>query len=65
MNAKAHTIEITITPDGEIIGEVKGTQGPSCTSLTAWLDEIGEVTVDKHTPDWYKRGEQSVSINSR
>lgn len=60
-NNQPHTIEITISIDGKITGEVKGMAGPTCTSLTKWLDEIGHVEVDKHTPDFHKRPDQNLT----
>ena len=54
MSNQPHVIEIEILPDGQINGEVKGVAGPDCTKLSAWLDEIGNVTVDLHTADFAK-----------
>lgn len=50
-----HSIEIVITADGTITGEVKGVKGTSCSDISKWLDELGEVTEDRHTPDFYQR----------
>lgn len=49
-----HTIIIEIGEDGSITGEVKGVTGKSCSDISKWLDELGEVTEDRHTPDYYK-----------
>ena len=49
-----HVIEIIITPEGEIKSEVQGVSGPSCEGLSAWLNELGEVTSDSKTKDWHK-----------
>jgi len=49
-----HTITLQITPDGKIIGEVKGVAGPHCAPLSAWLDELGLVEIDSPTPDYRK-----------
>lgn len=54
MANQPHTIEVEILPDGQVKGAVKGVTGKSCTALSAWLDEIGEVTVDRHTADYDK-----------
>lgn len=61
MANQAHTIEITILPNGKIQGEVKGVKGKECGPLTKWLDEIGEVTVDKQTPDYFKPSDQALT----
>jgi hypothetical protein len=58
MANQPHTIEVEIQPDGSIKGEVKGVTGPSCSSLSAWLDELGNVEVDLHTADYRKPGKQ-------
>ena len=55
-----HTFQITITPEGKIIGEIKGVSGPQCASLSAWLDELGKVTEDRSTPDYHRRSSQTV-----
>lgn len=55
-----HTIQITITSEGKIVGEVKGVQGPHCAPLSAWLDELGKVVEDRSTPDYHRRGSQTV-----
>lgn len=57
----AHTIEITIMPDGKVVGEVKGVTGPECAPLTKWLDELGSVTVDRKTGDFSKADTQHVT----
>jgi hypothetical protein len=57
-----HTLEIEITPEGKIVSIVKGVAGPNCSKLTAWLDELGEVEVDRHTPDFYKSANQNLNV---
>ena len=51
---QAHEIEIIVGTDGKIQTKVIGVAGPSCSSLSAWLDELGEVLEDSKTPDFYK-----------
>lgn len=51
---QAHVIEVEILPDGKIKSTVKGVTGKSCTILSAWIDELGEVEIDRHTADWAK-----------
>ena len=51
MNPK-HSIEVEISPTGEITATVKGVTGTACTQISAWLDKMGEVVEDKHTIDF-------------
>jgi len=60
-----HTILIEIAPDGTLTGTVQGVAGPACTSISAWLDEIGEVTEDRHTADFRKPGSQALTQAAR
>jgi len=50
-----HTIEVEITPEGEIKATVKGVPGPKCGELSAFLDGLGTVVEDSHTPDYYRQ----------
>ncbi|WP_160317546.1 DUF2997 domain-containing protein [Ornatilinea apprima] len=59
---KPHKIEIQITPEGKVIGEVKGVSGPQCGPLTKWLEEIGSVQVDRSTPDYHKNSDQNLTV---
>ena len=61
-NQQQHEIVIEIQADGQIKGEVQGVEGPTCGTLSAWLNELGEVTEDRATPDYYKRGQQGVTL---
>jgi len=65
MAEQAHTLEITSTPEGKIISKVKGVSGPSCSALTKWLDELGEVMIDKHTADWFKSADQRLTNRAK
>ena len=57
-----HRLIIEIMPDGKITGEVKDVSGPHCSALTAWLDSLGEVTLDQATPDFHKKDKNTVSV---
>ncbi len=61
MTGKAHSIEITIMPNGKIKGEIKGIKDTECGPLSKWLDELGRVTLDKKTPDWYKQSDYNLT----
>ena len=62
MATQPHSIEIEILPNGRIKGEVKGVTGKSCSAITEWLDKLGKVEVDKHTSDYFKTGDQNLTV---
>jgi len=62
MNNQPHEIHITITPEGKIIGEVKGVEGPHCAPLSEWLNELGALEQDRQTPDYRKQPKQVLII---
>lgn len=49
-----HTIDVTITEDGEVKATVQGVAGPACEDLSRFLDQLGKVVEDKPTPDFYQ-----------
>jgi hypothetical protein len=57
-----HTIVVDISPEGEINSEVKGVAGPDCGKLSKWLDDLGQVTRDEHSTDYYKKPTQTVQV---
>lgn len=61
--SQPHEIHIEIDPTGKITGTVTGLEGPTCESLTAWLDTLGNVTEHKHTKDFDKKAK--IQINRR
>ena len=63
MTPQPHSIEIEITPDGEIKSEVKGVAGADCAALCHWLDELRAVAEDTNTPDFHKKP-QAVRIGA-
>jgi hypothetical protein len=62
MNTPAHTIEITITPEGEVKSTVKGVKGVACHEISKWLDDLGKVTHDSKTPDFFQGVQQVGTI---
>jgi hypothetical protein len=62
MNQTTHTIEIQITPDGKIVGEIHGVAGPHCAPLSAWLEELGLLEHDSPTADYRRQPVQTVRI---
>jgi len=55
MSQQPHTIEIVITPDGEVKATVQGIKGPSCGEASAFLDRLGEVVEDRDTAEYYEQ----------
>jgi len=54
----AHTITITIAPDGAVESEVAGVKGPTCENLLTFLLSLGEVTEDRPTGEYYEQEAQ-------
>ena len=53
-------IEIEITKEGKIKAIVKGVEGPACSNISAFLDQLGKVEVDNPTDDYYKDAQQKI-----
>lgn len=64
MNPK-HTIDISIDEEGKITSEVKGITGSACTQISKFLDDLGTVTEDRHTSDYYKTPKQGITVKTR
>ncbi len=56
--AKGHTIEIVITEEGKILGEVEDVLGPDCEGLLDFLKELGDVEEQQRTQAYYRRQAQ-------
>lgn len=48
-----HRVTITIAPGGKIASRVEGIAGPSCASVSGWLDSLGQVVHVEDTPEAY------------
>ena len=55
------TIDVEITPGGEVKTTVNGVSGPQCGPLSEFLNKLGEVVEDSPTPDFY----QAVSVGDQ
>jgi uridine kinase len=58
--AEQHQIKITIKTDGSLSSEVIGVTGSKCTTLSGWVNQLGQVLEDRHTDDYYKPDEQAL-----
>ena len=58
--ATPFTIELVIDENGNVEAEAHGIDGPDCTDIMKFLDDLGEVKVDQKTSDWFKKGKQTV-----
>ena len=56
-------INIKILPNGKIQATVAGVEGPACSNISAFLDQLGKVEVDQNTDDYYKDMKQKVGTN--
>ena len=54
-------IEIEITKGGKIKATVTGVEGPACSNISAFLDQLGKVEIDQNTDDYYKEVKQKIS----
>lgn len=48
-------IEISVLPDGRVEYTVKGLKGSACESISALLEQLGEVEIESHTGEYYER----------
>jgi len=52
------TIEVAISPAGEVAVTVAGCAGPSCAEVTKAIEQaLGRVTADRKTPEYYRQQE--------
>lgn len=46
-----HRVIITVEPGGKLTSTVEGIPGPSCGSVSAWLDSLGRIVQHNDTPE--------------
>ncbi len=61
-NTPPHEIEIVIDLEGNFEATVLGITGTACEGISAFLDELGEVTIDQHTLDYFGDPKQTIKI---
>lgn len=53
----SETIDITISPKGELSYQVKGVRGLGCKKLTAAIDALGQVKESRLTQEAFQTGQ--------
>ena len=54
------SIEIIISPKGDIKIEAVGFTGPDCEKATAFLEQaLGKLTARQKKPEWYQRARRT------
>ncbi len=57
-------IEIRILPDGRVEYAIKGVKGSACESISALLEQLGNVEHEEKTSEYYDRDDDvRLSIN--
>lgn len=51
-------IEIVILPDGAIEYTIKGVKGSACESISALLEQLGQIQTEERTGEYYDRDEE-------
>lgn len=54
---QSEEIEITIQPDGRVEYTIKGVKGPACESISALLEQLGQVEAQERTGEYYAQGD--------
>jgi len=58
-------IEILVHPDGSVEYTIKGVKGSACESISALLEQVGQVEHEERTSEYYEYGEDAhVSIDT-
>ncbi|MBV7338898.1 DUF2997 domain-containing protein [Chloroflexi bacterium TSY] len=53
---QSQEIEILVHPDGTIEYTIKGIKGSSCESVSALLEQLGELQSEERTSEYYEYG---------
>ena len=56
-----HEIEIVIDLSGDFEATVLGITGTACSDISAFLDQLGEVTEDRKLPPYYQTHKQIIT----
>jgi hypothetical protein len=58
-------IEILVHPDGSVEYTIQGVKGSACEGISALLEQLGQVTREERTGEYYEYGEDAhVSIRN-
>ena len=57
-----HTIRVTLKTDGKVESVVEGVKGPSCEDLLRWMEQLGTVTHEEKTAEYFQSDEQGVGL---
>lgn len=62
VGAQTQTITVEIDAQGQVKATVEGVAGPVCGEISAFLDGLGEVTVDENTPDFFQQAAGQTQV---
>lgn len=61
-NGQQETITVEIDATGNIKATVEGVMGPVCGEISQFLDDMGQVTMDEPTGDFYQTTQSSTTL---
>lgn len=57
-------IEIAVHPDGTIEYTIRGVKGGRCESISALLEQLGQIEAEERTGEYYERdGDAQVTLD--
>ncbi len=62
VGSEMQTIEVNIDEQGDIEATVQGVAGPGCADVGKFLDELGQVTEDQNTAEFYQPATTDTSV---